>query len=402
MPKPPLEGILVADFSRVLAGPLATMTLADLGARVIKVERPGTGDDTRHWGPPYSTTGTTYFDSVNRNKESVCLDLADPADLALGVELALRADVLVENFKPGEWTNWGLATRDLSARNPGLVYASISGFGDRCRRGPARVRLHRPGAWRPDEHHRARPSTARPRAGVALVDVLTAKDTAIGILAALNARSSDGRGAHLKMNLLSSLQGALANQAQAFLGAGQIPVRMGNEHPSIVPYQLLEAADGPVAIACGNDAQFAKLCQELGQPGLAVDWRFATNKDRVNHRGDLIPLLERALAHAPAAEWQQRLSAVGVPAGMVATIDQGLAYADSLGLEPTIDVRDVTGSIVGSQVRHPIMWDPPFSTRGEAPPRLGQNTTDVISWLSGAAAASRANPSGSLDVRAKK
>lgn len=401
MPKPPLEGILVADFSRVLAGPLATMTLADLGARVIKVERPGVGDDTRHWGPPYSTTGTTYFDSVNRNKESVCLDLADSADLALGVELALRADVLVENFKPGAMEKLGLGYTDLSARNPGLVYASISGFGDRS------------GADLPGYDFivqalgglmsiTGEAEHGPTKTGVALVDVLTAKDTAIGILAALNARSSDGRGAHLKMNLLSSLQGALANQAQAFLGAGLIPVRMGNEHPSIVPYQLLEAADGPVAIACGNDAQFAKLCQELGQPGLAVDWRFATNKDRVNHRADLIPLLERALARAPAAEWQQRLSAVGVPAGMVATIDQGLAYADSLGLEPTIEVRDVTGSIVGSQVRHPIMWDPPFSTRGEAPPRLGQNTTDVISWLSGAAAASRANPSGSLDVRAKK
>lgn len=401
MNKRPLEGVLVADFSRVLAGPLATMTLADLGARVIKVERPGTGDDTRHWGPPYSTTGTTYFDSVNRNKESVCLDLAVPADRALGVELALRADVLVENFKPGGMDKLGLGYAELSVRNPGLVYASISGFGDRA------------GADLPGYDFiiqalgglmsiTGEPESSPTKAGVALVDVLTAKDTVIGILAALNARHSGGRGAHLKLNLLSSLQGALANQAQAFLGAGQIPARMGNEHPSIVPYQLLEAADGPVAIACGNDSQFAKLCQELGRPGLAADGRFVTNKDRVKHRGDLIPLLERALADAPAAEWQRRLSAAGVPAGKVATIDQGLAYADSLGLEPTIDVRDDTGTIVGRQVRHPITWAPPLSARAEAPPRLGQNTTDVISWLSADPVASHANTSESLDFRARK
>lgn len=401
MNKRPLDGILVADFSRVLAGPLASMTLADLGARVIKVEQPGTGDDTRHWGPPYSSTGTTYFDSVNRNKESVCLNLADPSDQELATELALRADVLVENFKPGGMDKLGLGYGSLSACNPGLVYASISGFGD----------LY--GADLPGYDFivqalgglmsiTGEADNSPTKAGVALVDVLTAKDTVIGILAALNARGSDGRGAHLKINLLSSLQGALANQAQAFLGAGKIPARMGNEHPSIVPYQLLNAADGPLAIACGNDSQFARLCQELGQPDLAADGRFATNADRVKHRGALIPLLESALAHAPAAAWQQRLSGAGVPAGKVATIDQGLAYAESLGLQPTIDVRDDTGTVVGRQVRHPITWDPPFPARAEAPPRLGQNTTDIISWLSADLAASHANASESLGSRARK
>ncbi len=378
--KRPLEGILVADFSRVLAGPLATMMLADLGARVIKVERPGTGDDTRHWGPPYSSTGTTYFDSVNRNKESICLDLAEPADLALGVELALQADVLVENFKPGGMNKIGLGYGDLADRNPGLVYASISGFGDRGGADlPGYDFIVQALGGLMSITGEAEGSPAK--AGVALVDVLTAKDTVIGILAALAARQSGGRGAHLKMNLLSSLQGALANQAQAFLGAGEIPGRMGNEHPSIVPYQLLEAADGPVAVACGNDSQFARLCRELDVPGLASDPRFVTNKDRVAHRRDLIPLLERALSRAPAEEWQARLSAAGVPAGKVATIDQGLAYAESLGLEPTIDVRDASGSILGRQIRHPITWDPPFAPRTDAPPRLGQDTGDVVSWL---------------------
>lgn len=381
MNKRPLEGILVADFSRVLAGPLATMTLADLGARVIKVERPGSGDDTRHWGPPYSSTGTTYFDSVNRNKESICLDLSDSADLALAVELALRADVLVENFKPGGMEKLGLGYTDLSARNPGLVYASISGFGDR-------VGASLPGydfiiqALGGLMSITGEPGGSPTKAGVALVDVLTAKDTAIGILAALTARASTGAGSHLKLNLLSSLQGALVNQAQAYLGGGQVPGRLGNDHPSIVPYQLLAASDGEVAVACGNDSQFGRLCQELGQPALASDPRFSTNKDRVEHRAELVPFLESALAAAPASEWQRRLSAAGVPVGKVATIDQGLAYAEALGLEPTIDVHDETGSIVGSQVRHPVIWDPPFLPRTQAPPRLGQHTPSLVAWLS--------------------
>ncbi|MGA7205798.1 MAG: CoA transferase [Specibacter sp.] len=380
MPERPLEGILVADFSRVLAGPLATMTLADLGARVIKVERPGLGDDTRYWGPPFSETGTTYFDSVNRNKESLCLDLTDPHDLDLALELAIRADVVVENFKPGGMNKLGLDYEKLATRNPGLIYASISGFGDR------------EGAELPGydfivqalgglmsitgeaEHDPT-------KVGVALVDVLTAKDTTIGILAALTARQHSGLGAHLKMNLLSSLQGGLANQVQAFLGAGTVPARMGNEHPSIVPYQLLDAGDGPLAVACGNDSQFAKLSSVLGSPELAADPRFASNAARVAHRAELIPLLETALAGAPAAHWQSQLSAAGVPAGKVGGIDDGLAYAESLGLNPTINVLDRDGKVVGRQVRHPITWEPEFSVKRDAPPQLGQDSDTIISWL---------------------
>ena len=376
----PLEGILVADFSRVLAGPLATMTLADLGARVIKVERPGTGDDTRSWGPPYSPTGATYYESVNRNKESVCLDLSDPQDRGLARALARRADVLVENFKPGGLDRLGLGWEELSAENPGLIYASISGFGSGG------------GADLPGYDFVVQAlgglmsitgdADGGPmKAGVALVDVLTAKDTAIAVLAALANRQRTGRGARLELNLLSSLQGALANQGQAWLGAGKVPHRMGNAHPSIVPYQLLDCADGPLAVACGNDGQFARLAAALGMPEAARDERFATNDARVAHREELIPLLERALAADGAAAWQKKLTDAGVPAGQVAGIDEGLAFAEALGLEPTIDVHDAAGTAVGRQIRHPATWTPPLTPRTAAPPQLGEHSEALRAWL---------------------
>ncbi|MDO2934000.1 CoA transferase [Paeniglutamicibacter sulfureus] len=376
----PLEGIIVADFSRVLAGPLCTMTLADMGATVIKVERPGTGDDTRAWGPPFSATGSTYFESVNRNKQSVTLDLTDPADLELARELALRADVLVENFKPGGMEKLGLGYAELSALNAGLVYASISGFGSA---GGA----HLPGydfivqALGGLMSITGEAGEEPMKAGVALVDVLTAKDAAIGVLAALTARASSGAGAHVEVNLLSSLQGALANQGQAYLGAGKVATRMGNEHPSIVPYQLLACADGSVAVACGNNGQFARLCAEIGLPALATDLRFATNTARVAHRAELIPLLEDSLGADTGANWQARFTAVGVPAGKVAGIDEGLAYADSLGLNPLIEVHNAQGEAVGRQVRHPITWTPALDAPTMSPPQLGEHTEAVRAWL---------------------
>lgn len=379
-PAGPLDGIVVADFSRVLAGPLATMTLADLGARVIKVERPGTGDDTRSWGPPYSATGATYFESVNRNKESICLDLRDPQDRGLARTLALRADVVVENFMVGGMEKLGLGYEELTAENPGLIYASITGFGSA---GGAAL----PGydfivqALGGLMSITGEADGGPTKAGVALVDVLTAKDVTIGVLAALTARGSTGRGARLELNLLSSLQGALANQAQAYLGAGKVPGRMGNDHPSIVPYQLLACADGPLAVACGNDGQFARLTAVLGVADLATDERFATNSARVAHRGELVALLEQALAAAPAESWQESLTGAGVPAGQVATIAEGLDFAASLGLEPTIDVQDASGAMVGQQVRHPITWTPPLPPRTQAPPALGAHDQAIRGWL---------------------
>ena len=379
-PKGPLAGVLVADFSRVLAGPLATMTLADLGARVIKVERPETGDDTRSWGPPFSAAGSTYFESVNRNKESVCLDLADPGDLALAHEMVARADVVVENFMPGSMQNFGLGYDDARATNPGVVYASITGFGNAGGRellGYDFV-VQALGGLMSITGEADGPAL---KAGVALVDVLTAKDAVAGILAALLQRQSTGFGARLELNLLSSLQGSLANQAQAYLGAGVVAGRLGNAHPSIAPYETLECADGPLAVACGNNAQFRRLAAVLGAPQLTDDPRFLDNALRVANRSALVPLLGERLRLHDAGEWQRRLTVVGVPAGRVGTIADGLELAESLGLEPTIEVFDAAGVAVATQVRHPITWTPPITRHNSAPPLLGQQDAAVRAWL---------------------
>jgi crotonobetainyl-CoA:carnitine CoA-transferase CaiB-like acyl-CoA transferase len=379
-PALPLAGLLVADFSRVLAGPLATMTLADLGARVIKVERPGTGDDTRHWGPPFSATGSTYFDSVNRNKESICLDLGDAADLVVARELAIRADVLVENFKPGGMDRLGLGYDELSAANPGLIYASVSGFGST---GGAQLPgydfiVQALGGLMSITGEAAGSPT---KVGVAMVDILTAKDLIIGVLAAVNARHSTGRGSRLEVNLLSSLQGALANQGQAYLGAEVVPHRMGNQHPSIAPYELLECADTALAVACGNDSQFRSILAVLSLDALLGDERFLTNSARVAHRAELVAVLESRLATASAASWQAAFTAAGVPAGQVGSIADGIDLAERLGLAPTIDVQDAAGAITGRQIRSPISFSPPLIARTEAPPALGEHTISVRHWL---------------------
>lgn len=375
----PLEGLLVADFSRVLAGPLATMTLADLGARVIKVERPGLGDDTRSWAPPTSPTGATYFESVNRNKESVCWDLSDPQDLEYARRLAERADVLVENFKPGGLAKLGLGYEELSRTNPGLIYASISGFGDA-------EGAHLPGYdFIVQAAGGLMSITGTPdspmKAGVALVDVLTAKDTTIAVLAAVAQRSATGRGTHVKLNLLSSLQGALANQGQSWLGAGKLPGRIGNDHPSIVPYQLLQCQDRPLAVAIGNDAQFRRFADRICRPELGHDERFATNVQRVAHREELRQQLELALSGRPAQSWRDDLVEAGLPCALVSGIDEGIELAESLGLEPVVEVTDRNGVHVGRQFRHPAQWDPPLPHPTMAPPALGHDTDQVNSWL---------------------
>lgn len=377
----PLAGLVVADFSRILAGPLATMTLADLGARVIKVERPGAGDDTRSWGPPFTERGSaTYFDSVNRNKESIALDLADRSDREVARALAAKADVLVENFKVGGLERLGLGYQDLAALNPRLIYVSISGFGDREGAqlpGYDFVVQALGGLMDVTGERDGEPM----KSGVALVDVLTAKDATIATLAALAARERTGRGSHVKVNLLSSLQGALVNQGQAFLGAGVTPRRLGNVHPSIAPYQTLRCSDAPLAVTCGNDGQFARLVAELGVPELAADPRFESNPQRVAHREELEALLETALAADTAAKWQGRLAAVGVPAGKVATIGEGVDYATSLGLDPVIELHDADGAVADKAFRHPVTWDPPFDAPANVPPSVGEHDAAVREWI---------------------
>ncbi|WP_418061127.1 CaiB/BaiF CoA transferase family protein [Pimelobacter simplex] len=372
----PLDGVLVADFSRVLAGPLAASTLADLGAEVIKVERPGVGDDTRHWGPPWTDTSSSYFACANRSKKSVELDLADPADLAVARELAARCDVLIENFKAGTLERNGLGYAAVAAANPGVVYASITGFGSG---GGAELAgydflVQAVGGLMSVTGPPGEPT----KAGVALVDVLTSKDSVTGILAALHARTATGRGQRVEVNLLSSLLGSLANQASAYLTTGEAPRAMGNQHPSIAPYETLAAADGALAVCCGNDAQFARLVGILGIPGLAEDARFRTNADRVAHRADLVAALEAALATDTVDAWAERLAGAGLPAGKVGTVADGFALAERLGLEPTVDV----GVGVPRQVRNPITFSQTPVTTYSAPPRLGEHNDDIRSMLS--------------------
>lgn len=375
----PLDGILVADFSRVLAGPYATTMLADLGARVVKVERTGPGDDTRAWGPPWTSNSAAYFESANRNKESVTLDLSDPADQVLARELAARADVFVENFRPGALAKFGLDYASVHAANPRAVYCSISGFGSG---GGA----HLPGydflvqavgglmsiTGDPD----AAGGTPM-KSGVALVDVLTGKDATVGILAALHARNATGVGQQVEVNLLSSLLASLVNQASSYLATGNAPGRLGNAHPSIAPYELLPAADEPFAIACGNDGQFRKLAIVLGDEGLADDERFATNAARVQHRPELAAALGKLLATDDARSWVKQLLAVGVPAGNVGSIADGFALATELGLEPLIEV----GEGRPAQVRNPISYSDTPITRYQAPPSLGEHSQGVREWL---------------------
>jgi formyl-CoA transferase len=370
----PLDGVLVADFSRVLAGPLAAATLADLGAVVVKVERPGAGDDTRHWGPPWTGSSSSYFECANRSKKSVELDLADDEDLRLATELAARCDVLIENFRTGALDRRGLGYADVAARNPGVVYASITGFGSREGADLAGYDflvqavgglMSITGDEQPT------------KVGVALVDVLTAKDAVVGILAALRLRDLTGAGQRVEVNLLSSLLGSLANQASAYLTTGDAPHRMGNQHPSIAPYETLAASNGHVAVCCGNDAQFARLAGVLGVPGLAADPRFATNAARVAHRPDLVVALETAMDADTVEAWVGRLAAAGLPAVKVGTVADGFALAERLGLEPTVDVGDG----VPAQVRNPVTFSTSPLTAYAAPPRLGEHNAEIRRWL---------------------
>jgi crotonobetainyl-CoA:carnitine CoA-transferase CaiB-like acyl-CoA transferase len=376
-----LDGVLVADFSRVLAGPLATMMLADLGATVIKVERPDTGDDTRAWGPPWIGEMSTYYVGVNRNKRSVTLDLTDPADLALARTLALRADVLIENFLPGRLCRFGLDAATLLAENPALIYCSISGFGSG------------PGADLPGYDFlvqavgglmsiTGQPGAPPTKAGVALVDVLTGLHATVTVLAALRARDHTGNGQHVEVDLFSGLLAALVNQASAFLNTGTAPTAMGNQHPSIAPYETLAAKDAPLAVAVGNDRQFRLLVTTLGRPELAADARFASNRCRVAHRGALIDALETALADSTAAVWAQRLQAVGIPCGPVNDLAGAFELARHIMATPVVTFPDAEGTQPDIlTVASPLHLAATPVRYHRAPPRLGADSTEVKRWL---------------------
>jgi crotonobetainyl-CoA:carnitine CoA-transferase CaiB-like acyl-CoA transferase len=333
-----LEGIRVADFSRVLAGPVATMILGDLGADVIKIERPGTGDDTRAWGPPWSEDGVaSYYLGLNRNKRSIALDLKDPADMATARSLAAGSDVVIDNFRPGVMAAAGLDHASLSVERPDLVSCRIGGLGLGDVAGYDFLAQAVGGLMSITGDADGEPH----KVGVALVDVMAGLHAAIGILAALRHRDRTGRGQLVEVDLLSTTLFALANQASNWLTAGVVPGRMGNRHPSIAPYETLEAADGPFVIAVGNDAQFRTFCEVLERPALADDERFATNAGRVTNREAMLEALAPVLAAATAAAWVQRLGTAGIPCGMVNTVDEAFAYARSLGLDPVARVGGV-------------------------------------------------------------
>ncbi|GAB3790416.1 CaiB/BaiF CoA transferase family protein [Nocardioides ungokensis] len=372
----PLEGVVVADFSRVLAGPLATSTLADLGAEVVKVERPATGDDTRAWGPPWTETGSSYFACANRSKKSLELDLRDPDDLRVAEELVSRADVLVENFRTGTLDRLGLGYERARALNPGLVYCSVSGFGAGAGAdlpGYDFVVQAVGGLMSITGDADGEPT----KVGVALVDVLTGKDAVIGILAALADRERTGLGQHVEVNLLSSLLGGLANQASAYLATGVAPTRMGNQHPSIAPYETLRCRDGLIAVACGNDGQFVRLVKALALGALAEDERFATNPARVEHREALVAALEGVLGRHDAEHWQRVLTEADVPVGVVGDVGAGVRRAEELGLRPTVDLP----APHAAQVRHPITYSRSSVREPTPPPALGEHNDQVRRWL---------------------
>jgi len=362
-----LDGIVVADFSRVLAGPYATMMLGDFGAEVIKIERPGLGDDTRHWGPPYDSAGVaTYFNAVNRNKRSVALDLGDPADAEEARDLVATADIVVENFRPGTMEKLGLGYDDVRAVRPNVIYCSITGFG---RGGGAALPgydllVQAVGGLMSVTGTEPGDPT---KVGVALVDVLAGLHALTGILTALAHRDRTGEGQRVEVNLFSVLLSSMVNQASGYLGAEAVPGIMGNRHPSIAPYQTFETADRPIAVAVGNDRQFVSLAIAIGRPELAEDARFTSNPSRVANRDALCALLEPALKAQGADHWYDVLTAVGVPAGPINDLSEAFAFAERLGIGATV-------SVPGSptpQVANPISLSATPVSYRSAPPALG-------------------------------
>ncbi|EAR25766.1 hypothetical protein A20C1_07798 [marine actinobacterium PHSC20C1] len=372
----PLAGIRVADFSRVLAGPYASMILADLGADVIKIESPA-GDDTRAWTPPVDESGRgTYFASVNRNKRSIVCDLRAPEGAAEARRLALSADVLIENFRPGTMERFALGYDELAAENPALVYCSVTGFGT----GDG---AHLPGydllvqAVGGLMSVTGDPESDPTKAGVALVDVLTGQNAVVGIQAALRVRDSTGIGQRVEVNLLSSLLAALVNQSSAALNTGVSPKRMGNAHPSIAPYESFAAHDGPFVIAVGNDAQFARLTELLGLAPVSVDPRFSRNDKRVENRSQLRAILNGRLATETVAHWVDAMKVAGIPAGPVNDVGQAIAYAAELGLGPVTEISDAGRT--SKQISNPIALSRTPTRYRLVPPDIGQH--QGADWL---------------------
>jgi crotonobetainyl-CoA:carnitine CoA-transferase CaiB-like acyl-CoA transferase len=373
----PLVGILVADFSRILAGPYATMLLADMGASVVKVEGPK-GDDTRTWTPPVRDGVSTYYLGVNRGKRSIALDLRDAADAEVARELARRADVVVENLKPGGMAKYGLDFDSVRETNPGVVYASISGFGSGAGKDVPGYDLMVQ-AISGLMSLTGDPDGPPFRAGISVFDVMAGNHAAIGVLAALRHRDATGQGQHVEVNLLSSALTGLVNHSSSYVAAGVVPYRMGNAHPSVFPYEALPTADNDLIVTAANDPQFRKLCTVLGIPEIADDPRFARNADRTEHRDDLRPLLVDRLRTRGALEWFDLLVAAGVPCGPINTIDGGFAMAERFDLDPVVVVGE--GDRAVPTTRHPIRFSATPAGYHLPPPLLDEHGGQLRAWL---------------------
>jgi crotonobetainyl-CoA:carnitine CoA-transferase CaiB-like acyl-CoA transferase len=376
-PRGPLAGLVVADLSRVLAGPYCSMLLGDMGATVVKVEGPG-GDDTRTWVPPAKDGVSTYYLSIGRNKRSVVLDFRDPDDRVLAGELLRLADIAIENFKPGGLQKFGLDYETAAERNSRLIYLSITGFGTG------------EGAWLPGYDLMVQavsglmsltgdPDGPAFRAGISVFDVIAGLHGLIGILAALHQRHETGRGQHVEVNLLSSAMSGLVNQTAAYTAGGVVPVRMGNAHPSLFPYETMPTADRDMIITAGNDRQFRALCEVLGIPEVPDDLQFATNADRTRNREPLRAILVAELAKWKADDLFVALNKAGVPCGPINTIGEGVELAESLGLVPRVELG--TGDRAVSLVRNPIGFGDAELSYDLPPPELGEHSDEIRSWL---------------------
>ena len=388
-----LSHIRVLDLSRVLAGPWAGQIFGDLGAEVIKVERPGSGDDTRHWGPPYikdaegnDSREAAYFQSANRNKQSLTLDFTQPEGQRLVRELVAQCDVLLENFKVGGLAAYGLDYESLKAINPRLVYCSITGFGQSgpyAKRAGYDFMIQGLGGLmsltgRPEGEEGAGPM----KVGVALTDILTGLYATVGVLAALNQREQSGVGQYIDVALLDVQVACLANQAMNYLATGVSPKRLGNAHPNIVPYQDFPSADGNFILAVGNDGQFRKFCEVAGIANLADDPRFVTNKARVAHRAELIPLLRQATVFKTTAQWIEQLEKAGVPCGPINDLQQVFADPQVQARGLRLDLPNALGSST-PQVASPLRLSATPVAYRSAPPLLGQHTEALLQRLLG-------------------
>jgi len=388
-----LSHIRVLDLSRVLAGPWAGQIFGDLGAEVIKVERPGSGDDTRHWGPPYikdaegnDSREAAYFQSANRNKQSLTLDFTQPEGQRLVRELVAQCDVLLENFKVGGLAAYGLDYESLKAINPRLIYCSITGFGQSgpyAKRAGYDFMIQGLGGLmsltgRPEGEEGAGPM----KVGVALTDILTGLYATVGVLAALNQREQSGVGQHIDVALLDVQVACLANQAMNYLATGVSPKRLGNAHPNIVPYQDFPSADGNFILAVGNDGQFRKFCEVAGIASLADDPRFVTNKARVAHRAELIPLLRQATVFKTTAQWIEQLEKAGVPCGPINDLQQVFADPQVQARGLRLDLPNALGSST-PQVASPLRLSATPVAYRSAPPLLGQHTEALLQRLLG-------------------